>query len=228
MIGDIARALAQLRYPKFFGVVIWAMLITLAVLAGFVWMAALGLGLVLPDTVSVPFFGPVEIVTRVASWAFVGLLSVLSVFLMVPLSAVVVGFFLETVVDTVEAGSYPGLPKVEAMPIREALWEALRFFGLMVVVNLLALVVYLLANVAAPLVFWAVNGFLLGREYFQLVAARRLGRKGADALRKKHRLTIWATGAVMAVPLSVPLVNLFVPVLGVAAFTHQFHRLNRN
>jgi hypothetical protein len=29
----------------------------------------------------------------------------------------------------------------------------------------------------------------------------------------------------MAVPLSVPVLNLVVPVIGVAVFTHQFHRL---
>ncbi len=29
----------------------------------------------------------------------------------------------------------------------------------------------------------------------------------------------------MAVPLSVPLLNLAVPVVGAAAFTHLFHRL---
>ena len=227
MLGDIGKALLQLRHPKFFGVVLWSVAITLAVLIGVVWLGAFGLGLVLPETVTLPFFGPVEIVTQVASWAFIGLMAILSVFLMVPLSAVVVGFFLETVADAVEARSYPGLPEVEGQSIGESLYEAVRFLGLMIVVNLLALVVYFVATVAAPLVFWAVNGFLLGREYFHLVAARRLGRAGADALRKRHRMTIWATGCLMAVPLTVPIVNLFVPVLGVAAFTHQFHRLNR-
>jgi uncharacterized protein involved in cysteine biosynthesis len=29
----------------------------------------------------------------------------------------------------------------------------------------------------------------------------------------------------MAVPLSIPLVNLIVPVLGAAVFTHTYHRL---
>jgi uncharacterized protein involved in cysteine biosynthesis len=75
-------------------------------------------------------------------------------------------------------------------------------------------------------VFWAVNGWLLGREYFQLVAARRLGHRAATQLRKRHALQIWALGAVMAVPLSVPVVNLFVPVLGVAAYCHMYHRLS--
>jgi CysZ protein len=31
----------------------------------------------------------------------------------------------------------------------------------------------------------------------------------------------------MAAPLSIPLINLVIPVLGVATFTHLFHRLAR-
>jgi uncharacterized protein involved in cysteine biosynthesis len=38
-------------------------------------------------------------------------------------------------------------------------------------------------------------------------------------------LTIWAAGILMAVPLSVPLLNLLVPVLGAATFTHITHAL---
>lgn len=106
--------------------------------------------------------------------------------------------------------------------------DSLKFFGLLIVVNLLAIVIYLLSTVLAPVIFWIVNGILLGREYFQLVAMRRLGRKGANALRKKHRPTIWLAGFLMAVPLSMPLVNLFIPVLGVAVFTHIFHKLNKS
>ena len=100
--------------------------------------------------------------------------------------------------DAVEAQHYPLAGPTRQFSFFEILLDSLGFLGLLVVMNLLALIVYLLANLAAPVVFWAVNGFLLGREYFQLVAARRLGRQGADALRKRHRLTIWATGAVMA------------------------------
>jgi len=92
-------------------------------------------------------------------------------------------------------------------------------------VNLVALAIYLGVAPLAPLVFWIVNGFLLGREYFQLVALRRVDRAEAAALRRKHFATIWLTGTAMAVPLSIPLVNLIVPIAGVAIFTHQFHRV---
>lgn len=91
--------------------------------------------------------------------------------------------------------------------------------------NLGALVIYLLVPPLAPVIFWMVNGYLLGREYFTLVALRRLGRERAEALRRRHALRIWLLGTAMTVPLSLPLLNLIVPLIGVAVFTHQFHRL---
>ncbi len=96
---------------------------------------------------------------------------------------------------------------------------------LYIVDNLVALVLYFFVGPFGPLLFWAVNGYLLGREYFETVATRRIGRQGAVALRRANAGTVWLAGALMAAPLSLPLVNLFVPVLGVATFTHIFHRL---
>jgi CysZ protein len=99
---------------------------------------------------------------------------------------------------------------------------------LLVTVNILALALYAFAGPFAILTFWALNGYLLGREYFVMVAMRRLGRQGARDLRKKHWLSVWVAGTLMAAPLTVPFVNLFVPVLGAATFTHMFHRINRS
>ena len=90
---------------------------------------------------------------------------------------------------------------------------------------MLALVLYIFAGPFIPVVFWAVNGWLLGREYFTLVATRRIGRERAKALRAQNSGRIWLAGILMAAPLSVPLVNLVIPVLGVATFTHLFHRM---
>ena len=97
--------------------------------------------------------------------------------------------------------------------------------GVLVGANILALVLYALFAPAAVFIFWGVNGFLLGREYFTLAAIRRVGRTEAKRLRGKHGLTIWAAGVLMAIPLSVPLLNLVIPILGAATFTHLFHQL---
>ena len=103
---------------------------------------------------------------------------------------------------------------------------ALGFNLVLLGVNLAAIILYLLAGPAAPLVFWAVNGYLFGREYFELVALRRLEPSAMRDLRRRHRFQIWLAGSLMAVPLSIPVLNILVPVIGVATYTHMFHRLS--
>jgi CysZ protein len=125
----------------------------------------------------------------------------------------------------VEDRHYPDLPPVPRQSLVQTFIDTANFFGVLIAANLLAVLAYGFAGPAAPLVFWALNGYLLGREYFQLAAMRRLGRAGAKALRKRHFFQVWMAGILMAVPLSVPLVNFLVPVLGAATFTHLFHRV---
>ena len=99
--------------------------------------------------------------------------------------------------------------------------------GLLIVANLFALILYAIFPPFAPLIFWGLNGFLLGREYFQLVAIRRMDRPTAKAMFRANLPQIWFAGSLMAVPLSIPLINLLVPILGAATFTHLFHRIYR-
>ena len=225
LVADFGRAVAQLRDPRFLGVLLKALAITVIGLALVFWAVMAGLGWLLPESVALPWIGPVRFLDDLASLAAVGLMLVLSVVLMVPTAAAVVGFFLEEVAEAVEAEHYPGLAPVAGPGLSAQVGDALRFFALVVAVNLAALVVYLLLPPLAPFVFWLVNGFLLGREYFQLVAMRRLGPEGAARLRRANAGRIWLAGTAMAVPLSVPVLNLLVPILGVAVFTHQFHRM---
>ena len=152
---------------------------------------------------------------------------VASVFLMIPVAALFVGFFLEEVAEAVEARHYPGLPPASPPGLLSNLGNAVRFAGVVVFANILAVILYFVAGPLAPFVFYAVNGYLLGREYFELVAARHMGFGPAVAFRRRHWARAWLAGTLMAVPLTIPIMNLFVPVLGVATVTHQFHRLWR-
>jgi uncharacterized protein involved in cysteine biosynthesis len=111
------------------------------------------------------------------------------------------------------------------VPLLDAVLDSIGFLGVLILANLFALMLYVIFAFAAPLIFWGLNGFLLGREYFTLAAIRRVGRREAKALRSRYFLKIWAAGFLMAIPLSVPLLNLVVPILGAATFTHLFHRL---
>ncbi|WP_424927334.1 EI24 domain-containing protein [Amaricoccus tamworthensis] len=225
LFTDLFRAFGQLDDRRFLGAVIWSLLLTLVGLVVIFWLVMVLLGAALPETVNLPFIGTVSFVDNLASWAAAGLMLVLSVVLMVPTAAAVVGFFLDSVVEAVEARHYPHLPEANPASTGSQIIDSIRFFGLLIMVNLVALVIYLLVAPLAPFIFWIVNGLLLGREYFTLVALRRLSPADAAKLRRNNRMMIWVAGTLMAVPLSVPVLNLIVPVLGVAVFTHQFHRM---
>ena len=91
----------------------------------------------------------------------------------------------------------------------------------MVVVNI-CLLIFLLIPPVFPFVFYAANGYLLGREYFELVALRRVQPQDAKRLRRENRREIFVSGVVVALLLTVPVVNLAAPVIGVAVMAHLF------
>ncbi|WP_417273055.1 EI24 domain-containing protein [Celeribacter halophilus] len=225
MFGDFSKALVQLGDKRFQSVLLKGLGLTIALLIAiylaFVWI----IGAFVPDTFSLPFIGQVTWIDDALSIGSFFLMIGLSVFLMVPVASAFTGIFLEEVSEAVEDRHYPGLPEVPRQSIVDMVVDSLSFLGVIIVANVIALVLYLVLNVAAPLIFWALNGFLLGREYFQMVAMRRLGREGAKAARKRHMPEIWLAGALMAIPLTIPVVNLLIPVLGAATFTHMFMRL---
>ena len=218
-------ALGQIGDPRFRRVLFLGIGLTVLLLIG---VYALFLGTIqyfVPDTIEIPFVGPIGGLDTLLSIGSFFLMILLSVFLMMPVASAFSGLFLEDVADAVETRHYPNLPPARKVPFMDSLVDTLNFFGLLVAVNVVALFLYPFAGPFIPIVFWGVNGFLLGREYFQLVAMRRMSRAEAKAMRARHFGTIWAAGTLMAAPLSVPLVNLVIPVLGVATFTHLFHRL---
>ena len=223
ILSSITDALAQLSDPRFRSVLIRGVGLTFALLAAAYAIVFFGIQWLLPDAITLPFIGEITFVDTLLSWASVILMMILSVFLMVPVASAFTGLFLDDVADAVEDTHYPHLSPAPRVGIGAGLREALSFLGVMIIANIAALVLYI--TPLAPLVFYGLNGFLLGREYFRMIAVRREGRAGAKQAFRRNLSTIWFAGAAMAVPLTVPLVNLLVPVIGAAAFTHLYHRL---
>ena len=226
ILSSFLAALGQLSDRRFLRVAALGIALSLALLVGFsagaVWLIA-GAS---PESLTLPLVGEVRWVGDLLGWGAALLMIGLSVFLMVPVASAFSGLFLEDIADAVEARHYPALPPVASLPLWETFVGSVNFLGVVIAVNLLALVFYVFTGPLIPVVFWALNGYLLGREYFQMAAMRRLGRAGAAELRRRHGGQIFVAGLLMAAPLTLPFVNLLVPVLGAATFTHIFHRLN--
>ncbi|MFO7759837.1 MAG: EI24 domain-containing protein [Roseovarius sp.] len=219
------KSVGQIGDPRFRKVLLLGVGLTLALLvalyAGVLWLVQSAFG----DSTALPFIGEVTWVGDLVSGASLILMIVLSVFLMVPVASAITSMFLDEVAQAVEDKHYPDLPPAHTVPFGEAFRDTINFLGVILGANTLALILYAMFAPFAPLIFVALNGYLLGMEYFQLAAMRRVGRTGAKALRRKHRFTIWMAGILMALPLSVPVVNLLIPILGAATFTHVFHAI---
>ncbi|MCG3267823.1 EI24 domain-containing protein [Yoonia sp. I 8.24] len=219
------RAISQMNDPRFQSVLWRGIGITIALLIG-CYAGLLGIidwlasePITLPGGAEITWFGDL------LGWGSLVLMIVLSVFLMVPVASVITSLFLDEVADAVEAKHFPDLPPTPPVGLFEGLRDTVNFFGILVAANVCAFVLYAFLPFAAVFIFYGMNGYLLGREYFQLAAMRREGRKRAKEMAKRHQGTIWAAGCLMALPLTIPLLNLIIPILGAATFTHLYHAL---
>jgi len=142
------------------------------------------------------------------------------------MTMLVLGFFLDRVVAAIERAHYPGSSEARRIGIGETLWSGIRLAFLALLLNLAALPLYLVPGVNL-FVYYGLNGFLVGREYFVAIAQRRLDPRGAHAMWQEYRFRLVLAGAVIAVLLSLPLVNLAAPLIGVAFMLHLFEGLRR-
>ena len=132
------------------------------------------------------------------------------------LIGVVVSLFLDTVAARAEARYGSDLPPPRHLPVGQAVMLTLKYGGLIVLVNIMLLPGLLLGPLY-PLLYYGVNGYLLGREYFDLVALRRLPPDQVAVWRRRGRGPIWRHGMAVAFLFSMPLVNLLTPVIATAA-----------
>ena len=107
----------------------------------------------------------------------------------------------------------------------ESIVTTLRHVGFVVVANLVVIPLYFVPILNACL-FIGLNGVLIGREYFDLVAGRHHRREECRAMYQAHRSQILRIGFLTALLLLIPVVNVAIPLIGVAAMIHFFHTVN--
>lgn len=140
----------------------------------------------------------------------------------------VIGLFADDVVAAVEGRSYPrALASARRVPFTRSLLMGARSVGRLIGFNLLAIPLYLGAaatGVGLPIAFFAVNGWLLGRDLGDMVAVRHLDPSQLKDWRARTRVQRFLAGLAASGLFVVPGLNLVAPVLGAAAMTHLFHR----
>jgi uncharacterized protein involved in cysteine biosynthesis len=211
MLGAFVKALAQLRERTFWRVVRNSLLITAATFIGLylvVWLVL--------SHVSIAETWWIDILVDV-----LGGLTVIALtwFLFPAIISLVMSFYLERIIDTVEQRYYPQLPPPTPLPLWQNVGVALKFTAVTVLVNLIVLPLYLIPGLNV-IIFYGMNGYLLSREYFELVALRRLTPAKARPLRRSNALRLFIAGLLITALLTIPLVNLLAPLIAAAFMVH--------
>ncbi len=162
-------------------------------------------------------------VNEAIRWLGGGAVTVLALMLFPASFGIVISIFMERIADIVEHKHYPQLGPARGIPVWTGLWSGILFLATLIVINLVMLPFYLIALFVAglgALLFYGVNGWLAGREYYEQVALRRRDPAEVRAWRKANGGTLWLAGIVIVFLGTIPILNLIVPVVGVAAMVH--------
>jgi CysZ protein len=220
VFASLGRAIGNFFDGTLRGVVLRS--IGLTILLFVVLIAGVEFGLAHLPTLGSPWVNrAIEILTPVLFLIFLFVIGP-------PVAALFASLFLDRIAGTIEARAYPADAKTPGAPTSTIVGSAVRLALLALVLNagLLAVDVELIeAPPVAELITILANGWLLGREYFELAALRHMSRTAADNLRKKHGGKIFVGGTMISLLSSVPVVNFVAPLFGAAFMVHLYRRL---
>jgi len=141
----------------------------------------------------------------------------------------VMGVLTDKIADAVEEEYYPNRLGTRDVPYGDLIISAAKLTLIMLFINLVFLVPYVIlffmGGFGFILLFVAVNGFLLGREYFEMVAIRHMSHREMNRFRQENSGSLFAGGALIAGMFMIPFLNILAPIIGAAVMTHIFHHL---
>jgi CysZ protein len=153
-----------------------------------------------------------------------GAVFILLVLLLPTLVGLIASIMLESICRSVELVYYPHLPKAQGQNLYTGVLVGLKFTGTMIVLNIIFLPLIVIPPVYI-FASWVLNSYLLSREFFELVAYRRLDKVNVNRMYKKFRFTLIGYGLVIAFISIIPVINFIVPLFGTAVMLHAFQRI---
>jgi CysZ protein len=217
MVSALLRAFADLSAPPVRRLTMLGLALALASFIG-VWTVVA----VLLARTALFEWGPLNWLVDVLG----GLAVVVVSWLVFPaVVTIVMGFFLERIAAAVETLHYPGSSPARRSSIAETVATTVRLMAITLLLNLLALPVYILMPGVNFFVFLGLNGYLFGREYFEVVALRRLDPLAVRAARRRAAGRVFVAGVVIAGLFAIPFVNLVAAVIATAFMVHLLARM---
>ena len=220
MINLFLISFSQLPDPAFRRVIIKAILLSVFV---FVFLAII-VWFVLSETNFFTFW-----LFETFADMLGGFTAIVIAWLLFPtLASFFITLFLEDIVEAVESRHYPGVILEKLNNPSATFIISLRFTAIALLLNILAIPFYFFTIWFPPMgifVFYCLNGYLLGREYFELVALRHIKMEDIPSIRQSNRWQLFLFGSVTTFLFTIPIINFLAPILGVTGMTHFFRKL---
>jgi len=213
LIESSFKAIGSLFAPKMLLVLLKSIIITLLALTAFFFAAS---------SFFFWLFGA-------GSWlAWLGTIGsgIFAWFLFPAIMPLIVNFFDTRVVDIIEQKDYANAPRVTPPAFTQEFVHDLKFTTKALLLNILALPFYLIP-IFNLILFYGMNGYLLGREFFVMVARQHMTIEEAQMLHKRHRGLAGLGGTALAIMATIPIINLFAPIWGIALMVHLYHHVEK-
>lgn len=149
-----------------------------------------------------------------------------SIILFPLLVPIILVFFLDNIAASVEEKHYKPVRVLRKQPLIETMVVSIKFSLLSIFVNIVACPFYILFFFLGPIniiIFYILNGYLFGREYFELVTYRRLDPNMINVLKQSKKGQIFIFGFIITFLTTLPIINFIAPILGVATMVHLFY-----
>lgn len=211
MFTPIARALGQWNDATFRGVLLrsiaWSLACFAALHVGAVWVVHRVLALHGLLAWGADVLGSIGA-------------SLLALSLFLPVAAAIGMMYLNRIATSVERRFYPWLPPPKGASLLEQAWDGMAVAIKVLALNAVALVLAIVLPGIGFVLGWMIAAYAIGRGLFVAVAMRRMPRALAESLYRTSRGIVLAQGGILALAAYIPIMNLLIPIVGVAAMVH--------
>ena len=162
---------------------------------------------------------------KLISWAVGIILLITASAVLGPLMVVLGSIYSEEIAHHVEKKHYPTQVGQRCVGVAESIKTGGHLLLKSLLVNTLLIPIYIVGGffpVISVVIFFGINGYLLSRELFEIVASRHLGRGDRILFWKENRGRSIVIGVMIMCLSTVPLLNLISAMLGMIITTHFF------
>ena len=176
------------------------------------------------------FFNSVQLfeldfLNKIMSWAIGVIVFIIASAVLGPVMIAIGGIYSEEIAHHVEKKHYPNRLGHRIVGIAESIRTGGRLLFRCLIVNILLTPIYIVGGffpIISVLIFLGVNGYILSRELFEIVASRHLERDDRDLFWKANRGGSMFIGVAIICLSTIPLLNLISAMLGMIMTTHFF------